>query len=51
MRNFKARIRKLQKYLDRDGISSEVIDIVINTSSAQMTWIKKERAAKLGLTN
>lgn len=38
-------IRKLQKYLDRDGISSEVLDIVINTPSAQMTWIKKERAA------
>ena len=44
-------IRKLQKYLDRDGISSEVLDIVINTPSAQMTWIRKERAAKLGLTN
>ena len=44
-------IRKLQKYLDRDGISSEVLDIVINTPSAEMVWIKKERAAKLGLTN
>ena len=44
-------IRKLQRYLDRDNIKPEVLDIVINTPSAEMAWIKKERAATLGLTN
>ena len=44
-------VRKLQRYLERDSIKPEVLDIVINTPSAEMAWINKERAAELGLTN
>ena len=44
-------IRKLQRYLDRDGISPDVIDLMIDTPSSKMHWINVEEAAELGLTN
>ena len=44
-------IRKLQRYLDRDGISPDVIDLMIDTPSSEMYWINSDKAAELGLTN
>ena len=44
-------IRKLQRYIDRDGISPKVLDLVIDTPSSKMYWINAEEAAELGLTN
>jgi len=37
--------------LDRDGISPDVIDLMIDTPSSKMHWINVEQAAELGLTN
>ena len=44
-------IRKLQRYIDRDGISPKVLDLVIDTPSSEMYWINADKAAELGLTN
>ena len=44
-------IRKLQRYIDRDGISPKVLDLVIDTPSSEMYWINSDKAAELGLTN
>lgn len=44
-------IRKLQKILTRDGIDEQVLDIIINTSSDEMTWLDAEGAKRFGLTN
>jgi hypothetical protein len=44
-------IRKLQKLLIRDGIDEQVLDLVINTPSHEMTWLDAEGAKRFGLTN
>lgn len=44
-------IRKLRKIFARDGISDEVIDIMISTNPNDMVWIDVDRARQLGLEN
>ena len=44
-------IRKLERYLKRDGISENLLDIVIDTPTGEMTWLNPEEAAQLGLVN
>ena len=44
-------IRKLERYLKRDGISENLLDIVIDTPTGEMTWLNPEQAAQLGLVN
>ena len=44
-------IKKLQRYLDRDGISETVIELVINTPSGDMYWVNLDEAQSLGLAN
>ena len=44
-------IRRLSKYLVRDGISEEVLDLIINTQSSDMTWVDVSEAREYGLVN
>jgi len=44
-------IRKLERLFSRDGISQKVLDIVIETPTGDMTWIKRDKARELGLVN
>lgn len=44
-------IQRLSKYLERDGISRKVLEIVINTPSSKMHWINPREAEFFGLVN
>jgi hypothetical protein len=44
-------MRRLSKYLVRDGISEDVLDLVINTQSSDMTWVNVPQAIRYGLVN
>ena len=44
-------IQKLSKIIMRDGISEDVLDLLINTPSDKMAWISLLDAKKYGLVN
>ena len=44
-------IRRLQKLFSRSNLSEEILDIIMDTPSHEMTWIDEEKAAELGLVN
>ena len=44
-------MRRLSKYIARDGISEVVLDLIINTESSDMTWVGVAQAREYGLVN
>jgi hypothetical protein len=44
-------MRNLSRIFDRDGISAEVINIIIETPSFGMTWVSVNQAKTFGLVN
>ena len=44
-------IRRLNKLVVRDGISSELMDLIITTMPEQMAWVDPSEAAELGIVS
>ena len=42
---------RLQKLFSRSNLSEDILDIIIDTPSHEMTWVNEEKAAELGLVN
>ena len=42
-------IRRLDRFIDRDGISDKVIDLIISTPPSEMVWVDVLSAKKYGL--
>ena len=43
--------RRLSNIFSRDGISTKVLDIILDTPPSDMRWIDREEAKILGLVN
>lgn len=44
-------IRKIRRYVVRDGISENILNLMINTPSDGMAWVNRENAVNYGLVN
>lgn len=42
-------IRRLSRFLNRDNISADVLDLIIDTQSESMTWVEASQASRFGL--